>query len=349
MAIRHSELIFSDIGSIVVGKINNSEVQLTYRLDKDGADSLSFYVFYIGGRVDVMPLDKRIGEDISLTFEFDSEPVVEAMAVVAKMQDSLVQLTPDNVNSSFHRILSRDLNEVNRNLRWDSRIDCYKTRFFSTLNSIKYIQDDFFAIQKAIVSSGYSAIQEFDTEKVENILSLSVKKFDEIISLSDCDASASQICFMIHASVYCGRGDILDSLVETTLRVAQSAHDTPLSAYNSMHNCVLMGNYLYYTNRKSQALSCFEQGDALMRLCVDTHPRVNFFEIIHVVNLAFLAYAGTFMATGRPMPHNLPPDKREYPSLREVCDAATRIYGERPKEHFVRNLTDLISLSPEAI
>lgn len=337
----YDDLPLSEAGKLTTGKIAANEAVLECRLTRPA--DLALEIFRVDGTAQRISLGPQPVGDGAHKVPFTPLPAISAMAVVAITPEGTARLPHDPATCFYDRLLSRTLDEVNRNLRWGARIGDINTRMFASMNSLEVIED-IEAAQKAIVSFAYTAVETNRPELIAKTREICDRYFDRIIASGNPDLCASLLCFMVHLAIAQKDRALMERLVEPVVATAAKASELPLSAYNSIHAASLLGAYFLFGGDKAKAKRIFDHGDALMVLTAANHPRGNYGEIIKVTRIAFLCYAGTFMAQGKPLPVSLPKDMQTPPELSQFWASTTRIYGEGPRKRLLEHLTAMTKI-----
>ncbi|WP_339113246.1 hypothetical protein [Thioclava sp. GXIMD2076] len=303
MSTNFLDLDYTDIGQVTAGNINGNRVHIAWSLKSVDLDELHLVISYQDGEdlyvsLDVFKTDGREGQQ---TFEFDATRVVVSMAVVVSKDNERYLLPVDSERYFLDRLLSSNMVEVNRNLRWGKRITHLPTRFFASLNSIKANPENFELQARCLVSVGYQGIENEDQEIISWAQIFCAENLNNAMSCEDAEVRASFLIFWAHLAIYSESTEVVLQISDVMNDALMGMEEYPVGAANALNLILLIGGILLFAGRHAEAQRVFLPFDRYIRIAANKYPRapVNYRELIGVAERTYLCKLGLEMAKKR--------------------------------------------------
>lgn len=344
-AIDFESLEISSVGRITTGVIRGSEAHLSSVLVSSEIETLNIVIFFLDREPEWVPLDidPSNTEDRAYNWRLllPQGSIIESMIVVARVKGALFRLSEDPERYFLQRLLSRNLEEVNLNLRWHNRMSDLDTRFFAALNSIAATPGNYELHARCMVSFGYKAIESDRIEMIEWSHRFCQQRINEMMATPDVQVRASVITFWIHEAIWNCRVDDIIQISELITDSLTGIESYPKGTYNSLHAILLIGSFLLFTGKAGKAAKIFSPFDTHFRIAAEKYTRAvaNYREIIKIAELTYLCKLGLDMARGRKIPVRFSPL-----TPREAWAKGQRFHDKKIRDEGGRRYSKLIEL-----
>jgi hypothetical protein len=214
------------------------------------------------------------------------------------------RLAFDDKNYFLHRLLCKNREEIDLNIKHAWRITDYDTRVFSALNSIKYHGSNPVLRYFCIVSIGYTSIVANDNAVCEILYDKIKNMLDEIDPKVDIDAACSYICLSWHMAIFKQDAEFLRQIAIKSESFIDFIDQSPDATANAIRSVLVFGAFYYLTGNSDVARRFFDQGDILFRSAANNYPRslVRYPELVDVCKTAYACQIGAVMARGDKLP-----------------------------------------------
>lgn len=291
-------------GELCRGEIHGTEILVSWKAAGNKVSAADLIIARQCGRLDRIPLRiiSKNEEIVVESAEFDGRfDVIEISIVVLVDHDWMVI---KNASGGYYlgRVLSRNMNEVNKNLRWLGRIEDLDTRFYACRNSIEFSPMNFKLIARCLVSFAYEAIEVEDLDKVQWAFDYVGRVKGHILSLGDAEVRASFFIFWIHLAVWKSDEVLFSEIVGFILGgvLDRGIEQHPVGTFNILCCILICGYFLLEIGDNIEAVEVFERHDKYLRLAFDRFPRRlnNYSELSKTAHRAYLCQVGVCVAKG---------------------------------------------------
>lgn len=338
----------ASFGKVFIGEIHGTDVRLSWHLDGDGVDELELVIIRRARAAQRIPLDpKGTGDGVTeTTVAFDAELDITTMLVLARSGEQWSCLPHAPETYFLNRLLSSNLAEVNRNLRWWGRIPDLDTRFFAAKNTISNSPDDYVMHARCLVAVGYHAIEQSHNDKVEWALRFCQDNIKNLLDNQDSEIKTSIIIFWLHLVIY------YEDYVKF-LELAEVANDnfvylenSPPCVFNAFHFLILIGGFFLNAKEKDKAVKFFCRFEKYLKCAAAALPNnlVNYREFVKISRMAYICNIGHEMSLERKLQAdgNFPKITAEL-----AWDEGNRIYNQESrnqmKEKYLRTIRAYIA------
>ena len=313
MAFDPDQIAETSLGRATLGIIRSNRIHLSWILWSQDVEKLDLVIFRAGGMEEYISLNPSStdGAVVKSSLTFDPSEIVEAMLMIAHIKGEKYRLSHDKDHFYLDRLLARSLADVNKNLRWTGRINDLDTRFFAACNSIKLSPKEPQIIYRCVASFAYTAVEKDKTEMIEWAHNFCVQRMDEIAAESDAHVKASILNLWAHLAIWRGLGRDLLKISKITIRSLYDISEHPGAAYNAMSLMLLLGGFLLFTGRTTDAKILFRPFDAHLKAAASGHVKkgspMTYREFIRISECAFLCSLGFHIAKGKSYPKSISP------------------------------------------
>jgi hypothetical protein len=315
------------------GKISGDLVLVAGKGLPPDVQQLTLVVAHETGGLRTYPLNSASDGSFDCTCEIGPSDIVQFMEVCAVHQGAVVRFQRTPGSFFLDRLLCRNLEEINQNVRWHGRIEDFDTRFFAVKNSFKLLSPDLGLAVYCLVAVGYTAI-ELQNSPVCNYIYTELKS---ILNLRLAEIKGEpKISFLTHILHHAVMQDDIETFENVVAACEQSfpvLKKFPVATYNYIVVMVLAGIYFLQIRNKPRAAEFFEKCEHVFRVAADGYPRdlVKYRELTSICQRAYWARIGFQAAKGWPMRPELNIKMFDPATVAaEVC----RLYGPDHKKRF---------------
>ncbi|WP_232631921.1 hypothetical protein [Methylobacterium sp. Leaf118] len=279
-------------GIALVGKIRDKDILLSWKLSATDIEAVELVIDRIGRDPDRIPLTARgaVDEAVTETITFDGETNVSAMSIRVLEGNEWRKLPHDPKNYFLDRLLSLDINQLNNNLRWATRVEDLDTRFFAARNSIAHTPGNIELHSRALVAVSYQAIESDREPILDWAHAFCLENSAAFEAEPDLEVLGSTLAFRLHLAVW--RSD-----VESFEQIARALFDkkfedgvkaSPRAIFNLIRASVLAGGYYYNIGNLTAAADICGRYDHYFRVVAEDFPRALFREIVTITKAAYV-------------------------------------------------------------
>jgi len=335
-----------------------SEGQLSLGIIEDGAVSLEgsgfskqlghvfLAIAYSDESVSLHRYQISSDGNLKITHPIPEGRVIQLIELVAEQENKPIRFNHSEKNYFLDRILSRDIVEINKNLRWFGRIDHFGTRFFSAINSFSCLQQDPNLSAYCLVAIGYTAIERQHSVAAKIVYEKLTAMLDTQLEQMSTDTKLSFLTHVAHHAVMNHDAPIFERIAATTEGWLPELKSSAIACFNAIILTLLSGLYYLNKGQGKVAATYFSKGDLIFRIAAEGYPRklVQCHELTVICQRAFLSRVAYEVALGYPLPPELPIKKfSAEATVSQVC----RLYESGAKKTFAEEFM-LLSGGPSS-
>ena len=324
---------FCDHGTLLCGKISGNCVMVAGKSLPPDILQLTLVVAYENGTMRFHPLTLTGDGSFDSSCEIDPGEIIQFMEVCAIHHGNVVRFQHTPATFYLDRLLCRNLDEINKNVRWHGRIEDFDTRFFAVKNSFKLLSPDLGLAVYCLVAVGYTAIELQSTEVCDYIYAELKKILNQRLAEIKGEPKISFLTHILHHAVMQGDLDIFEKTITACEQSFPVLKKCPVATFNYIVITMLAGIYFLQTDSKARAAGHFEQSELVFRIAAEGYPRdlVKYRELTSICHRAYLARIGLHAAKGWPFRPDLNIKMFDPATVAgDVC----RLYGVDHKKRF---------------
>lgn len=285
---------------VLKGQVNGDRVALDVRGDYNGVEGLVLAVLDLEGGVETVPLPLGSPAPVCEVMMAPRHGIVDRMQVFGRFDGELLRLVPESGASGLERLLCRDMDQINRHIRWNGRIEDFPTRVFAAMNSYRHLQARVELAVYCLVSIGYTALERKDQALARTVFGELRKIFKTRLDELKGEARFSFLTHLMHHAMYFGKVPLFEKIVQLNLDSLEQIPAEPAAASNAMVMLLLSGIYHYESGTLTRAAEVFAKGDAIFRMAVASYPRdlAKFRDLVMLCRQAYLAQIGLAASRG---------------------------------------------------
>lgn len=290
----YDELETTEVGKALVGEIQDGRAKLAWSLKDEGVEALELMIFHVDQEpISIALSPAPTGEGVAEhEVPLQLAGVVSAMCLVATVGRKKLRLAHDPEGFFLHRVLARNLADVNRDLRWAGRITHLDTRFFAVRNTLPVVDYDLQA--RCLVSVGYQGIEQDRRDIIDWAEAFCQDTLAQMRETENVEVRSSVLAFWVHLAIW--REDVAEMLQIADLIVEslEGLAEYPVGTVNALHSTLLVGSFLVNVGKKAEAVEVFKPFDRYYRIAAHKYPRalVNYRELIGVAKCTYLCKLG---------------------------------------------------------
>lgn len=284
---------------VAQGRVQGARVLVVLEGEVSAFDRLWLAVFLLGGEPMLLHLQKEPDSD-SYQAQIHLGLIIEKMLVYGLRGEVLQRLAHEPQTYRLDRVLCRNMDEINKNIRWNGRIDCYSTRVYAALNSFQHLEAQAELASYCLVSIGYTALERADDPTSLRVFRALRALFKGHLHELQGDPRFSLLTHLMHHALHLKRPLLFERLAQLNLDSLDQLTSSPSGASNAMVMLLLSGIYYFELGMRERALEIFAKADPTFRLAVQLFPRdlAKFRELTVLCDRAYLAQVGLAASRG---------------------------------------------------
>jgi hypothetical protein len=289
----------SAAATVTRGVMADDHAVLEWRWNEPAWPRAMLVISYNDGASETHPIDPSASTQASC--RIDGDRIVDSVGLYAEHHGKRCRMEYDPAHFFLDRLLSRDIKQVNANLRWQGRIDDFPTRAFAARNSYRFHASNPAVAVYCLVSVGYTALERLDQADMRFVFDalrhVYTVQMDEIHG----EARLSTLAHLLHYAIYFLDKALFEQVAQDSLRALPDLEAEPNGSFNAMVMVILCGLYFRELGKTELASKHFSHGDRVFRIAAKGYSRnLNMYrELSTIGNRAYLAAVGHHVSQGR--------------------------------------------------